>query len=76
MNIIMHIDVNSAFLAWTAAYEKQLGIDRDIREIASVIGGNEENRHGIVLAKSILAKKYKIQTGNFCIQQGKSALIF
>ncbi len=63
MNIIMHIDVNSAFLAWTAAYEKQLGIDRDIREIASVIGGNEENRHGIVLAKSILAKKYKIQTG-------------
>lgn len=63
MNIIMHIDVNSAFLAWTAAYEKQLGIERDIREVASVIGGNEENRHGIVLAKSILAKKYKIQTG-------------
>ncbi len=63
MDIIMHIDVNSAFLAWTAAHEKQLGIDRDIREVASVIGGNEENRHGIVLAKSILAKKYKIQTG-------------
>lgn len=59
----MHIDVNSAFLAWTAAYEKQLGIERDIREVPAVIGGNEQNRHGIVLAKSVPAKKYKIQTG-------------
>ena len=62
-NIIMHIDVNSAFLSWSAAYEKQLGIERDIREIATVIGGNEENRHGIVLAKSFPAKKFKIKTG-------------
>ncbi len=61
--IIMHIDVNSAFLSWTAAYELQLGINRDIRNIPSVIGGNEENRHGIVLAKSVPAKKFKIQTG-------------
>lgn len=59
----MHIDVNSAFLSWTAAYEQQIGIDRDIRTVPSVIGGNEENRHGIVLAKSVPAKKYKIQTG-------------
>ncbi len=59
----MHIDVNSAFLSWTAAYEKQIGIDRDIREVASVIGGKEESRHGIVLAKSVIAKKFKIQTG-------------
>ena len=63
MSIIMHIDVNSAFLSWTAAYEKQIGIDRDIRNVAAVIGGNEENRHGIVLAKSALAKKFGIQTG-------------
>lgn len=59
----MHIDVNSAFLSWTAAYEKQMGIDRDIRKVASVIGGNEKSRHGIVLAKSVPAKKFKIQTG-------------
>ena len=59
----MHVDVNSAFLSWTAAYEKQMGLDRDIRTVPSVIGGNEENRHGIVLAKSVPAKKYKIQTG-------------
>lgn len=62
-NIIMHIDVNSAFLSWTAAYEKQIGLERDIRQVPSVIGGNEENRHGIVLAKSVPAKKFKIQTG-------------
>lgn len=61
--IVMHIDVNSAFLSWTAAYEQQQGIGRDIRQIPAVIGGNEKNRHGIVLAKSIPAKKYKIQTG-------------
>ena len=63
-DIIMHVDVNSAFLSWTAAYEQQIGLERDIREIASVIGGNEENRHGIVLAKSIQAKKCGIKTGN------------
>lgn len=62
-HIIMHIDVNSAFLSWTAAYEKQMGIDRDIRIVPSVIGGNEQSRHGIVLAKSVPAKKFKIQTG-------------
>ncbi len=59
----MHIDVNSAFLSWTAAHEKQIGIDRDLREIAAVIGGNEQNRHGIVLAKSTHAKRYGIKTG-------------
>mgnify|MGYP000738032796 CR=1 FL=1 len=61
--IVMHVDVNSAFLSWTAAYEMQQGMERDIRQIPAVIGGNEQNRHGIVLAKSMSAKKYKIRTG-------------
>ncbi|MBS4539075.1 DNA polymerase IV [Clostridium sp. D2Q-11] len=61
--IIMHIDVNSAFLSWQAAYNDQVGIDKDIRNIPSVIGGNEEKRHGIVLAKSLPAKRLGIQTG-------------
>ncbi len=61
--IIMHIDVNSAFLSWTAAYEKQRGIEKDVRTVPAVIGGNEQSRHGIVLAKSTPAKKFKIQTG-------------
>lgn len=60
---IMHIDVNSAFLSWQAAYNKQIGIDLDIREIPSVIGGNQATRHGIVLAKSLPAKKLGIKTG-------------
>lgn len=62
-NIVMHVDVNSAFLSWTAAYEKQIGIERDVRTVPSVIGGSEKSRHGIVLAKSSSAKKFKIQTG-------------
>ena len=62
--IIFHIDVNSAYLSWTAAYQRQYGENNiDIRTIPSIIGGNSEERHGIVLAKSIPAKKYNIQTG-------------
>lgn len=63
-SIIYHIDVNSAFLSWEAVYRiKHLGESLDLREIPAVVGGSEESRHGIVLAKSIPAKKYKIQTG-------------
>lgn len=62
--LIFHIDVNSAYLSWTAVRMLQLGeTTEDIREIPSIIGGNSDDRHGIVLAKSIPAKKYKIQTG-------------
>lgn len=63
--IIFHIDVNSAYLSWTAVKLLQYGDDSviDIREIPSVIGGNEDNRHGIILAASIPAKKYGIKTG-------------
>ena len=61
--IILHIDVNSAFLSWEATYRLQHGADLDLREVPSVVGGDEESRHGIVLAKSIPAKKYGIQTG-------------
>lgn len=61
--IILHIDVNSAFLSWEATYRLQHGATLDLREVPSVVGGDEESRHGIVLAKSIPAKKYGIQTG-------------
>ncbi|MEL7567982.1 MAG: DNA polymerase IV [Dehalobacterium sp.] len=60
---VFHIDVNSAYLSWEAAYRLQHGETLDLRTIPSVVGGNEESRHGIVLAKSIPAKKYKIETG-------------
>lgn len=61
--IIMHVDANSAYLSWEAAYRLQRGASVDLRNIPSVVGGDEESRHGIVLAKSIPAKKFKIQTG-------------
>lgn len=62
--IIFHIDVNSAFLSWEAAYRmRELGETEDLRLIPSVVGGSEESRHGIVLAKSESAKKYGVTTG-------------
>lgn len=63
-NIIFHIDVNSAFLSWEAVYRvKHLGGTLDLRTIPSAVGGDMSKRHGIILAKSIPAKKYGIQTG-------------
>lgn len=60
--IIFHIDVNNAFLSWTAVYLLKNGYKKDIRMIPSIIGGDEKTRRGIVLAKSPIAKKYKIVT--------------
>lgn len=63
-SVIFHIDVNSAFLSWEACRRLYLlGEKPDLRTIPSVVGGSRETRHGIVLAKSIPAKAYKIQTG-------------
>ena len=61
--IIFHIDVNSAFLSWTAVERLNKGEPIDLREIPSIVGGDSETRHGIVLAKSTPAKKYGIVTG-------------
>lgn len=60
--IIFHIDVNNAFLSWTAVHKLKSGEKLDIRKIPSVIGGDEKTRHGIVLAKSPVAKKFGIKT--------------
>lgn len=62
--IIFHIDVNSAFLSWTAAYRMQvLGDSFDLRTVPAVIACNGSSRFSIVLAKSIPAKKYGVRTG-------------
>lgn len=63
MPVIFHIDVNSAFLSWTAAEQLKNGASIDLRSIPSIIGGDRKTRHGVVLAKSIPAKKYGIHTG-------------
>ncbi len=60
--LIFHIDVNSAFLSWEATRRVARG-EPDIRLIPSAIGGDREKRTGVILAKSIPAKKYGIKTG-------------
>ena len=55
--LIFHIDVNNAFLSWTAVDLLKKGYSIDIRTIPSVIGGDEDARRGIVTAKSPVAKK-------------------
>ena len=61
---IFHIDVNSAFLSWSAV--KRLSENpkaTDLRTIPSAVGGDVKTRHGIITAKSIPAKKYGVTTG-------------
>ena len=65
---ILHVDVNNAFLSWTAVDMLKKGSKVDIREMAAVIGGDENRRAGIVLAKSQRAKMFGISTGETLYQ--------
>ncbi len=60
---ILHVDVNNAFLSWTAIDRLENGEELDIRTIPAIIGGDESQRKGVVLAKSTLAKSFGIVTG-------------
>jgi DNA polymerase-4 len=60
--IILHIDCNNAFLSWTAVNMLHKGSKIDIRERYAVIGGDEAERRGIVLAKSMPCKKKGVVT--------------
>ncbi len=51
--IIFHIDVNSAYLSWTAVEQLKQGADKDLREIPYIIGGHQKSRRGVVLSTSI-----------------------
>lgn len=62
--IVMHIDVNNAFLSWTAVELLKSGYPIDIRNIPAIIGGDETKRKGIVLAKSPVAKKMGVKTAD------------
>ena len=67
--LIFHVDVNSAFLSWTAAHQVLvLGQDRDLRRIPSVIAGDREDRRAVVLAKSIPAGRCGVHTGEALFQ--------
>ena len=60
--LIFHVDVNSAFLSWEATRRVRAG-EQDLRLIPSAVGGDREKRTGVILAKSIPAKKYGVRTG-------------
>ncbi|MCI8444545.1 MAG: DNA polymerase IV [Clostridia bacterium] len=65
---ILHIDVNNAFLSWTAVDMLRKGSKIDIRQIPAIIGGDETKRSGIVLAKSMKAKECGIKTAETIYQ--------
>ncbi len=65
---ILHIDVNNAFLSWTAVEMLKQGSQIDIRQIPAIIGGDESKRSGIVLAKSMKAKEFGIRTADTIYQ--------
>jgi DNA polymerase-4 len=54
--VILHCDCNSFFASVEAA------LNPEYRGVPMAVCGSEEDRHGIVLAKNELAKKYGIQT--------------
>ena len=59
--IILHIDVNSAFLSWSALKLLEEGYKKDIRNEISVIAGDPNKRHGVIVAASVPAKKIGIK---------------
>lgn len=65
---ILHVDVNNAFLSWTAIDMLKNGSHVDIRDIPAIIGGDESKRSGIVLAKSMKAKECGIKTADTIYQ--------
>lgn len=62
--IIFHVDVNSAFLSWSALQRLEQDPNAlDLRTVASAVGGDRASRRGVITAKSIPAKKYGVTTG-------------
>ena len=67
--VIFHVDVNAAYLSWEAVYRlRHLGAKEDLRSQAAGVAGDTAMRHGIILAKSIPAKKYGIRTGESILE--------
>lgn len=59
--MVFHIDVNSAFLSWTAIKILNEGGTQDIRTVPSVVSGDPSDRRSIITAASIPAKKIGIK---------------
>lgn len=62
--VIFHVDVNSAFLSWSAVRKLKDDPDGpDLRTIPSAVGGDVKTRHGIITAASLPAKRMGVKTG-------------
>lgn len=75
----MHIDANSAYLSWTAVDLLERGYPIDVRTVPSAIAGDPGERRGIILTKSIPAKRCGVKTGESvwsATQKCPSILIF
>lgn len=67
--VIFHIDVNSAFLSWEAVRRLKENPEAvDLRCVPSAVGGDQKQRHGVILAKSMPAKKYGVRTGESIVE--------
>lgn len=62
---ILHCDCNGFFASVECLLKPEL------KNVPMAVCGNPENRHGIILAKNELAKKYKIQTAETIWQAQK-----
>ncbi len=55
--VVLHSDLNNFFASVETLYQPSL------KNVPMAICGNEKERHGIILAKNDLAKRYGIKTG-------------
>lgn len=55
--VVLHSDLNNFFASVEMLFEPSLG------NVPMAICGNEEERHGIILAKNDMAKRFGIKTG-------------
>lgn len=62
---ILHCDCNCFYAS------VEIVLNPDLRNVPMAVGGDEESRHGIILAKNELAKKFNVQTAETIWQAKK-----
>ena len=61
--VIFHIDVNSAYLSWSAVHMLSKGYPTDLRTVDAAVGGDTSKRRGNTRSSVIPAKRYHVRTG-------------
>ena len=73
MTVWFHVDVNSAFLSWSALKALNGGGTLDLRTVPAAVGGDEEKRHGVVLAKASRPNGTASGPARACLPPGRNA---